>query len=133
MMRRSFPPGHVFRQAEFDTLQQRIAHRFDYVAPKLLDENVKGFLAFWLASSCCRALKAFPASFWSRALDDIRLLILAEFHRRDQIAEWTVRRASISPPMTRDLLGRVAQPELRSAQCRWNFQSCWSDLEWRAQ
>ena len=98
-------------QAEFETLQQRIADRFDYVAPKLLDQNVKGFLGFLLGLVLLPGVKSLPGLIRSRALDYTRLLILADLVRRDQIAEWDLPAGlGLAPDDVRLVLAELLNP-----------------------
>jgi hypothetical protein len=98
-------------QAEFDTLQQRIADRFDYVAPKLLDQNVKGFLGFLIGLVLLPGVKSLPGLIRSRVLDYIRLLILADLVRRDQIEGWALPDGlGLEPDDVRLVLGELLNP-----------------------
>jgi Patatin-like phospholipase len=74
-------------QARFDSLQTRIAQRFDAVAPRLLAENVTGPLYFllWLA------VRPFPWGIGlirSKVLDFVKNFMLADLVRRDMIEGW---------------------------------------------
>ncbi|MGH6794686.1 MAG: hypothetical protein ACREDD_07935 [Methylocella sp.] len=74
-------------QARFETLQTRIAERFDAVAARLLEQNVAGGLGFllWLA------LLPWPFGLIrKRALNYIRPFMLADLVRRDLIEGWKV-------------------------------------------
>ncbi len=71
----------------FDALQDRIAARFDYVAPALLKQNVKEPLRALLAL----ALRPFPLGIGlirENTLKLVRSTILADLVRRDQIDGW---------------------------------------------
>jgi hypothetical protein len=74
-------------QIRFDTLQTRIAERFDVVAPRLLAQNVTGPLYFLLLL----AMRPFP---WplglirDKALKFVKASMLADLVRRDMIEGW---------------------------------------------
>jgi hypothetical protein len=80
-----------------DCITRRIEQRFDVVAPKLIDENVRGFLAILLRISIGNLAFA-PLNFLirlvgldlvrRRILEFARFAILADLVRRNQIAEW---------------------------------------------
>jgi hypothetical protein len=87
-------------QVDDDRLEcvlKRIEQRFDVVAPKLIDENVRGFLALLLRISIGN-LSFPPLDFLlrlvrldlvrRRVLEFARFSILADLIRRNQIAEW---------------------------------------------
>ncbi|WP_198017260.1 patatin-like phospholipase family protein [Methylocapsa acidiphila] len=74
-------------QALFETLQERIAQRFDYVAPALLSQSVKEPLRALLGI----ALRPFPRGIGlirDNTLKFARATILADLVRRDQIEGW---------------------------------------------
>ena len=90
------PAWPQISQAGFDALQERIAERFDGVAPRLLGQYVTGvlWLLLWLA------VKPLPSPFGlirNRVLDFVRAYILADLVRRDQIEGWEPR--VIEPPL----------------------------------
>jgi hypothetical protein len=93
-------------QAQFETLQARIASRFVAVAPKLVEQNVNGLLRYLLKF----ALLQIPALnlIRDKVLAYIRLAILADLVRRDQVEGWTLG----SPDAQTDFETRLVLAEL---------------------
>jgi hypothetical protein len=84
----ALPAWPHISQARFDALQTRIAERFDAMAPRLLAQNVKGFLGFLLQLPLLPLIRNIPGLIRGKALTFIRLTILSDLVRRDQIEGW---------------------------------------------
>jgi hypothetical protein len=84
----ALPEWPRITQARFDTLQRRIAERFDAVAPRVLADNVKGFLWLLLRLPLLPVIRNIPGLIRDKALRFISLTILADLVRRDQIEGW---------------------------------------------
>ncbi len=82
------PAWPQISQAEFDALQERIAKRFDRVAPMLLQQNVRGVLGFLLGLVLKPGVRSVPGLVRDKALNFVRLTILADLVRRNQIVGW---------------------------------------------
>jgi hypothetical protein len=81
------PAWPLISQIRFDTLQTRIAERFDVVAPRLLAQNVTGPLYYLLLL----AVRPFPWPFGlirDKALKFVKASMLADLVRRDMIESW---------------------------------------------
>lgn len=101
-------------EARFDALQTRIAERFDALAPALLAENVTGVLRF-LLDFAVRPLRLFPfppgvGLIRKRVLSYVRLTILADLVRRDQIEGWAVTGLSIAEDDVRAVVAGLVEP-----------------------
>jgi len=75
---------------EFNKLQDRIATRFDLVAPLLLNQNVKGVLGALLGLVLLPVINKIPGLARDKALAFIKWTIYADLVRRDQIEDWTL-------------------------------------------
>jgi hypothetical protein len=84
----ALPDWPLLLQARFDTLQTHIAKRFDDVTPKLVAQNVKGFLGFLLRLPLKPLIRNIPGLIRDKALTFVRFTILADLVRRDQIEGW---------------------------------------------
>jgi len=82
------PPWPRISQADFDKLQSRIARRFDRIAPLLIQENVGGVLGCLLRFVLMPGIRSVRGLIRDRALNFVRLTILADLVRRDQIQGW---------------------------------------------
>jgi hypothetical protein len=82
------PPWPRISQADFDKLQERIAQRFDRVAPAFISENVGGILGSLFRFVLMPGIRNIPGLIRARALEYVRLTILADLVRRDQIQGW---------------------------------------------
>jgi Patatin-like phospholipase len=105
------PPWPRISQADFEKLQDRIAQRFDRLAPLFISENVGGILGFLLHFVLIPGIKNIPGLIRGRALKFVRLTILADLVRRDQIQGW-----ELPPGITLDaddvrlVLGELINP-----------------------
>lgn len=77
-------------QGDFDKLQDRIAGRFDKVAPLLVAQKVKGFLGLLIRFVLLWGINRIPGLIRARALEYARRAILSDLVRRDQILGWTL-------------------------------------------
>ncbi len=75
-------------QEHFNTLQRRIAERFDALAPRVLAGNVQGFLGLLLRLPLLPFIRNIPGLMRDKTLRFVRLTILADLVRRDQIEGW---------------------------------------------
>src|SRR5262249_54971595 len=99
-------------QDEFETLQARIAQRFDYVAPKLLAQNVKGLLGFLLNLVLLPGIRNVPGLIRTRVLKFARLTILSDLVRRDQIQGWDLPAGlALADDDVRLILGELLDPK----------------------
>jgi hypothetical protein len=76
--------------AEFDVMQDRIARRFDAIAPRFLDQYVKGILGFLIGLALLPVVSRTPGLIRDRLLKSVRLKILADLVRRNQIEDWDI-------------------------------------------
>jgi len=81
-------PWPRLSQPSFEALQPPIAERFDGVAPRLVAQNVKGFLGFLLGLPLKPVIRNLPGLMRDKALTFISFTILADLVRRDQIEGW---------------------------------------------
>ena len=114
-------------QAEFETLQRRIADRFDRVAPLIIQQSVSGFLGLLFRFALLPGPNAVVDLIRGKVLDYVRMTILADLVRRDQIAGWDLptvtedpsnpRAPKVSPDYVRLVLAELLDPkfEVRSA------------------
>jgi hypothetical protein len=105
------PPWPHISQADFEKLQNRIAKRFDRVAPLLIKENVGGFLGSLLRFVLMPGLRNIPGLIRDRALKFVRLTILADLVRRDQIQGWKLPDGiELEADDVRLVLGKLLNP-----------------------
>lgn len=97
-------------QAEFDALQDRIAKRFDRVAPMLLQQNVRGFLGFLLGLVLKPGVRRIPGLARDKALTFIKLAILADLVRRNQIKGWDMPDLGVDADDARLVIAELANP-----------------------
>jgi hypothetical protein len=98
--------------ADFDKLQDRIAQRFDALAPRFVDQYVKGILGFLLGLVLKPVINLTPGLIRDRALKYVRLTILTDLVRRDQIEDWTIPPGlGASDDDVRLILGELLNPE----------------------
>ena len=114
-------------QDEFETLQRRIADRFDRVAPLIIQQSVSGFLGLLFRFALMPGPNAVVDLIRGKVLDYVRMMILADLVRRDQIEGWELPTGTEDPtdPQSRDILqdyrrlvlGELLDPkfEVRSA------------------
>lgn len=99
-------------QVQFDNLQNRIADRFDYVAPKLLSQNIKGLLGFLIGLTLAPVVRDIPGLIRTRVLAYVRLVILADLVRRDQIEDWELPSGlALSDEDVRLVLAELLEPK----------------------
>jgi hypothetical protein len=84
----SLPAWPQISQAEFDKLQERIAARFDRIAPLLVQQNVQGILGFLLGLILKPGFRNIPGLARDKALAYVRLAIMSDLVRRNQIKGW---------------------------------------------
>ena len=77
-------------QKDFDELQMRIAARFDRVAPLLLEQNVGGLLGSLLRIALLPVVNSVFSLFRDKVLKFVKLTILSDLVRRDQIDSWNL-------------------------------------------
>jgi hypothetical protein len=73
---------------EFETLQGRIADRFDRVAPLIIRQSVSGLLGGLLRFALLPGPNAVVDLIRGKVLNYVRMTILADLVRRDQIEGW---------------------------------------------
>jgi Patatin-like phospholipase len=73
---------------EFETLQRRIADRFDRVAPLIIQQSVSGFLGSLFRFALLPGPNAVVDLIRGKVLEYVRATILADLVRRDQIDGW---------------------------------------------
>jgi len=86
----ALPKWPRISQADFKTLMDRIAQRFDCIAPAALKQNVGGLLGFLLQLALVPPFGHLPGLIRAKSLEFIRLSILADLVRRDQIEGWSL-------------------------------------------
>ena len=124
------PEWPKISEADFETLKVRLAQRFDYVAPKLVSQNVHGALGFLLNMLLWPVVRNAPGLIRDRALNYASVTILADLVRRDQIDGWTLpRNLGVADDDARLILGESARSKIRSTQCeghiacgKWRFE-----------
>jgi hypothetical protein len=105
------PPWPRISQADFDKLQDRIAKRFDRVVPVLISENIGGVFGFLLRFVLLPGIKNIPGLIRARALRFVRLTVLADLVRRDQIQGWNLPAAiALDADDVRLVLGELLNP-----------------------
>jgi hypothetical protein len=105
------PPWPRISQADFEKLQDRIAKRFDRVAPVLISENVGGLFGFLLRFVLMPGIRQVPGLIRARALKFVRLTILADLVRRDQIQGWDLPAGiALDADDVRLVLGELLNP-----------------------
>lgn len=104
------PKWPSITQQHFDQLQNRIAQRFDYLAPALVAQNFKGLLRWLIRFATVRCI-------WPSGLIRQRILyyakwaILSDLVRRDQIDGWSLPASSAASPVEiRLVLGELLNP-----------------------
>jgi hypothetical protein len=114
---------------EFETLQRRIADRFDRVAPLIIQQSVSGFLGSLFRFALLPGPNAVVDLIRGKVLDYIRATILADLVRRDQIGGWDLpdvtedpsnpTASKVAPDYVRLVLAELLNPKfaVRSA-CR---------------
>jgi Patatin-like phospholipase len=97
---------------EFEELQVRIAQRFDRVAPLIIRQNVGGFLGFLLGLVLKPLIRNIPGLIRDRALKFVRLALLGDLVRRDQIQGWNLSRidTGLDADDVRLVLGELLNP-----------------------
>ena len=99
-------------QGDFDALQLRIGQRFDSVAPALIRQNVRGLLGLLFQIALLPGLNLFLSLFRDKALNFVRLTILSDLVRRDQIAGWDLPMdTGLGPDDVRVVLGELLNPQ----------------------
>jgi hypothetical protein len=99
-------------QGDFDALQRRIGLRFDAVGPALIRQNVRGLLGQLFQIALLRGLNLFLSLIRDKALNFIRLTILSDLVRRDQIAGWELPMdTGLGPGELRLVLGELLNPQ----------------------
>lgn len=105
------PPWPQISQAEFDQLQERIAGRFDAVAPRLIQQNVRGVLGFLLGLVLRPGVRNIPGLIRDKALKFVRLTILADLVRRNQIKGWDLPAdLGVDPDDARLIIAELLSP-----------------------
>jgi hypothetical protein len=97
---------------EFEELQDRIAQRFDRVAPLIVRQYVGGFLGFLLGLVLKPLIRNIPGLIRDRALKFVRLTLLADLVRRDQIQSWDLSKldTGLDADDVRLVLGELLNP-----------------------
>ena len=83
---------------EFETLQGRIADRFDRVAPLIIQQSVSGLLGGLLRFALRPGPNAVVDLIRGKVLNYVRMTILADLVRRDQIQGWDLPTVTEDPP-----------------------------------
>jgi len=97
---------------EFKRLEVRIAQRFDRVVPLIIRQNVGGFLGFLLGLVLKPLIRNIPGLIRDRALKFVKLTLLADLVRRDQIQCWDLSRidTGLDADDVRLVLGELLNP-----------------------
>ena len=97
---------------EFKRLEVRIAQRFDRVVPLIIRQNVGGFLGFLLGLVLKPLIRNIPGLIRDRALKFVKLTLLADLVRRDQIQGWDLSRidTGLDADDVRLVLGELLNP-----------------------
>lgn len=112
-------PWPRISRVQFDNLQGRIADRFDYVAPKLVSQNVKGLLGALIRLVLVPIVRDIPGLIRPRVLGFVRLTILADLVRRDQIEEWGLPGGlALSDDDVRLVLAELLEPKFDQRNVR---------------
>jgi hypothetical protein len=91
------PPWPRISSAEFETLQTRIAARFDRIAPLIIAQSVSGFLGMLFKFALLPGPNAVVDLIRGKILDYVRMTIFADLVRRDQIKGWDLPEAPGDP------------------------------------
>jgi hypothetical protein len=91
------PPWPRISPAEFETLQTRIATRFDRIAPLIVTQSVSGFLGMLFKFALLPGPNAVVRLIRGKILNYVRMTILADLVRRDQIVGWDLPVAPGNP------------------------------------
>ncbi len=110
----ALPAWPRISQARFEVLQTRIAQRFDALAPALLAENVTGVLRL-LLDFAVRPLRLLPLPpgvglIRKRVLAFVRLTILTDLVRRDQIDGWDLPGVAVPDEETKEIMAALIDP-----------------------
>ncbi len=110
----ALPAWPRITQARFEELQTRIAQRFDALAPALLAENVTGVLRL-LLDFAVRPLRLLPfppgvGLIRKRVLGFVRLTILADLVRRDQIEGWGPTGVAVADEAASAIIAALIDP-----------------------
>lgn len=84
----TLPPWPRITQGDLDRLLARIGTRFDALAPKLVQQNVRGVLGMLLGLVLQPGIRNLPGLVRDKVLAFVRLTILGDLVRRDQIEGW---------------------------------------------
>jgi hypothetical protein len=106
-------------QASFETLQTRIAQRFDTLGPALVRQSVAGALQGILRILLSPPLSRLPLLPRDKVLNFIRQTVLADLVRRDQIEGWELPGGlGVTDDQARLILAELVEPayDLRSAE-----------------
>jgi len=108
----ALPAWPRITMAEFKRLQVRIAQRFDRVVPLIIRQNVGGFLGFLLGLVLKPLIRNIPGLIRDRALKFVKLTLLADLVRRDQIQGWDLSRidTGLDADDVRLVLGELLNP-----------------------
>ncbi|MBV9289654.1 MAG: hypothetical protein JO288_17880 [Hyphomicrobiales bacterium] len=106
------PKWPQITQGDFDALQRRIGQRFDSVAPALLRQNVRGLLGLLFQIALLPGLNLFLSLLRHKALNFVKLTILSDLVRRDQIAGWDLPvDMGLDPDDVRLVLAELLNPQ----------------------
>ena len=96
------PKWPKISQDDFETLQRRIGERFDRLAPLIIQQSVSGFLGLLLRFALLPGPNAIVDLIRRKVLNYVRMTILADLVRRDQIEGWDLPIAADDSPDARD-------------------------------
>jgi Patatin-like phospholipase len=91
------PPWPRISETEFETLLTRIAARFDRIAPLIITQSVSGFLGMLFKFALLPGPNAVVDLIRGKILGYVRMTILADLVRRNQIAGWDLPEAPGDP------------------------------------
>ena len=120
----TLPRWPQITQTEFEFLQQRIAKRFDAVAPALIEQNVRGLLGFLFQLALLPGLNLFLSLIRDKILTFVKWTILSDLVRRDQIAGWDLPvDTGLDPDDLRLVLAELLSPRFDLRTAAGIFQS----------
>jgi hypothetical protein len=97
---------------DVDRLMSRIGKRFDAVAPLLVQQNVRGVLGMLLGLVLQPGIRSLPGLVRDKALSFVRLTILGDLVRRDQIEGWELPRdLGVDPDDARLVIAELLDPK----------------------
>jgi hypothetical protein len=106
------PPWPQITSEDLDRLLARIRRRFDAVAPRLVRQNIRGILAFLLGLVLLPGVRDLPGLVTRKAMEFVRLTILADLVRRNQIKGWELPGdLGVDPDDARLVIAELLEPK----------------------